>query len=447
MYGENGQLLRAELSSLLRQHRVQLRIGGGGTHTVPVTTTAAEREQIGQQIRRFRQAALVWCHQATVAVAPGAASMLASSGTDPFRLPTANHNALGSLQRAIAKAVESSSASLPTMDELVAPHEMPLVEHWRLVARASALGEHDFHAGLGHGRLDADQSRTLIGDIAATVQALVVLDRRYASIPGWEKLHRPDRLGWSALACALDASLEPPDYSIDLRGWKPPTKVIRGPAKPGLVGVLQAEHNLVIRMQAFPSAMNLRLVADGQRLLSAGLSQIASTHDPALAKTWRTREQTYIGLQQELRNVGGRLGVGSLAVTEAANAVSRLKTVRAADVDPRALHAFTTLFAKLDARIADVIETGIRRQAYFTRVTLTRVVADTGDGVAPARERYVPLAEVDHSAIIRLVKAHLRPPPQPKVDPSGAARSRADLHAALVHRPDQRGASPDVPSI
>ena len=437
-YGENGRLLRAELSSLLRQHRVQLRIGGGGTHTVLVTTTPAEREQIGKQIRTYRPAALMWCHQATVAVAPGAASLLAPPGTDPFRLPTAKHNALGSLQRAIAKAVESSTASLPTMEELTTPHELPLVEHWRLVARAAVLGEHDFHHGLGHGSLDASQSQTLIGDIAATVQALVVLDQRYSSIPGWEKLHRPDRLGWSALACALDASLEPPDYSIDMAGWKPPAKAIRGPAKPGLLGVLQAEHNLVIRMQAFPSAMNLRLVVDGQRLLSSGLAQIASTHDPALAETWREREQTYIALKQELRNAGGKLGVGSLAVTQAANAVSRLKTVRPSEVDPRALHAFTTLFTKLDARIADVIDTGIKRQAYFARVTFPRIVEGSGQVVAPARERYIPLAEADHAAIVRIANDRLRPPPEPKTAAAGAARSRADLHAALVHRPENR---------
>ena len=80
MYGENGGRLRAELGELLRQHRIQLRIGGAGTHTVPVTTTPEERQQIGEQIRRYRQSALVWCYQATVAVAPGAASALSKAG-------------------------------------------------------------------------------------------------------------------------------------------------------------------------------------------------------------------------------------------------------------------------------------------------------------------------------------------------------------------------------
>ncbi len=36
------------------------------------------------------------------------------------------------------------------------------------------------------------------------------------------------------------------------------TKLITGPAKHGLLGVLQAEHNLTIRLRSFPSAINLR---------------------------------------------------------------------------------------------------------------------------------------------------------------------------------------------
>jgi len=320
MYGENGQLLRAELSSLLKQHRIQLRIGHAGTHMVPVTTTEEERAQIGEQVRRYRQSALIWCLQATIAVAQGAESRISPHATNPFRLPAAQHGGLAALHKALDQAVRTSTAPLPGMEELTTQHELPLVEHWRQVARAAALGEHDFDAGLGHGRLDDRQLHTLIGDIAATVRALVVLDQRYTAIPGWKRLHHPDRLGWAAMACALDASLDPPDYSIDMRGWRPKTKVITGPAKPGLLGVLQAEHNLTIRMQAFPSAMNLRLVVDSQRLLSGGLATRVQKVEPALHEAWVAREQTYIALQRELRNVGGRVGTGGLAVAEGTNA-------------------------------------------------------------------------------------------------------------------------------
>ncbi|QYJ04515.1 hypothetical protein KUV85_02220 [Nocardioides panacisoli] len=446
MYGENGGLLRAELSSLLRQHRVQLRIGGDGSHTVPVSTTAEERRQLGEQIRRYRQSALVWCRHATRAIEPYASSNLTRTVANPFRLPTIQHGGLAALGQALHHTVEASTAPLPGMHELTTPQNLPMVEHWRQVARAAALGEHDFDAGLGDGRLDNQQAHTLIGDVAATVRALVVLDQRYANIPGWEKLHHADRLGWSALACAVDASMEPPDYAIDMRGWRPKAKVIDGPAKPGLLGVLQAEHNLVIRMQSFPNAMNLRLVIDSQRLLSSDLAKLAKGTDPELQQQWHTRERTYADLQRELRNVGGRLGKGGLAVAEGANAIGRLKEIRPdSDLDPRMLHAFTTLFHRLDDRIADVIETGIDRHAYFARVKLPRLDEHSGAMVAPIRTRFIPLAEADHRAIIDLVRDRLRPPPgQPPL--RGAKRSRAELHAAIVHRP-AKGASPDAPSL
>ena len=444
MYGENGHLLRTELSSLLRQHRIQLRIGGPGTHTVPVTTTGEERAQIGEQIRRYRQSALTWCLQATIAVGPEAESRLSPRATNPFRLPAAQHGGLAALRTALDHTVRASTAPLPDLAELTTQHELPMVEQWRQVARAAALGEHDFDAGLGHGRLDDQQRHTLIGDIAATVRALVVLDARYATIPGWERLHRADRLGWAALACALDASLDPPDYSIDMRGWRPKTKVITGPAKPGLLGVLQAEHNLTIRMHAFPNALNLRLVVDSQRLLSGGLATRVEKIEPALGEAWRDREQTYTDLQRELRNIGGNVGVGGLAVAEGANAWNRLKALPPdAPLDPRIVHAFTTLFTTLDARIADLVEAGLQRHSYFLRVKVPGVVANNGQVVARVQERFIPPTEADHAAIVGLVRDRLRPPHEPATAPPGAARSRAELHTAIVHQPERRAGGKD----
>jgi hypothetical protein len=272
-----------------------------------------------------------------------------------------------------------------------------------------------------------------------------VLDQRYSNIPGWEKLHRPERLGWSALACALDARLDPPDYAIDLRGWRPLTKVIKGPGKPGLLGVLQAEHNLVIRMRSFPSAMNLRLVVDSQRLLSGGLANLVEKTEPALHDAWTVRERTYVDLQHELRNVGGHIGTGGLAAAEGAHAVSRLRAIRTDDGrDPRTLHGFTTLFAALDDRIADVVEEGIKHNGYFIRVKIPSVEADSGQMVAPPRERYLPLGEVEHTSIMRLARDRLRPTPPRHQAPPQAARSRAELHAAIVHQPNHRPAGPTL---
>jgi hypothetical protein len=108
------------------------------------------------------------------------------------------------------------------------------------------------------------------------------------------------------------------------------------------------------------------------------------------------------------------------------------------------VHSFTTLFASLDARIADVVEDGIARQAYFTRANVPLVEADGGRMVAPARERSVPLAEADHTHIVALVRDRLRPPAAATTIPAGAARSRAELHAAIVHQPERRDPGPSL---
>lgn len=443
MYGENGALLRAELSVLLQQHRIQHRIGS----LQPPETTTSDRRQIGQQILRYRQSALVWCGQAASWVAPHAGSNVPTSVTNPFRLPAIEHGGLAALRNALDQAVKASTTPLPNLEELTTPHELPLVEHWRQVARAAAMGEHDFDAAPGHGSLDHLQTHTLIGDIAATVRALVVLDQRYALTPGWEKLHHSDRLGWSALACALDASIEPPDYAIEMRGWRPTTKLITGHAEPGLIGVLQAEHNLVIRMRTFPDVMNLRLIVDSQRILSGGLARLANKIDPQLPGQWVTRERTFVDLQHELRNIGGRIGKGGLAAAEGANAVGRLAKLDPDHaVDPRVLHAFTTLFTRLDARIAEVIETGLRHRAYLTRVLLPRVVDNSGQLTAPQRARYVPLSDGTPSPLLDLVRGRFCQPGEVQVHRREATRSRAELYAAIVHQPTRR-ATRDTPSL
>ena len=395
-------------------------------------------------MRRYRQSALTWCLHATIAVAPRAESRLSPPAANPFRLPAAQHGGLAALRNALDQAVRASTAPLPDLAELTTQRELPLVEHWRQVARAAALGEHDFDAGLGLGRLDDGQLHTLIGDVAATVRALVVLDARYAVIPRWGASDHADRLGWAALACALDASLDPPNYSIDMRGWRPKTKIISGPAKPGLLGVLQAEHNLTLRMQAFPSAMNLRLVVDSQRLVSGGLATRVQKIEPVLHDAWRDREQTYADLQRALRNVGGSVGVGDLAVAEGANAWNRLKVLPpGAPFDPRVVHSFTTLFTTLDARLADVVEEGLQHQSYFVRVKVPGIVTTNGHEVARVQERCLPPAAADHAAIVGLVRDRLRPPHEPPTAPPGAARSRAELHTAIVHQPEHRAGGKD----
>ncbi|MBE7324259.1 hypothetical protein IEQ44_06310 [Nocardioides sp. Y6] len=345
------------------------------------------------------------------------------------------------LSGALADTLSASRTALPTLEELTTPADMPLVELWRRAAKAAALGEHDFATGISHARLDADQCRAVVADVAAVARALVVLDQRYELIPGWERLAGADRLGWAALACALDASLEPPNYAVEIQGWQPPVKTIRGPARPGLLGVLQAEHNLMVRLRTFPSVLNLRLVADSQRLLSADLASFAAVAAPELHATWLARERAYEAVQQLVGGLGGRVGRGDLAAAEGAHAVSRLRSVTQspAAVDPRVLHGFDLLFARVDARVAEVVEEGLRRRAYLVRVP--RPTLEVDEDADPGRAlRYRPASDLQRESILDLIRSRLQittAPAQPAPLQSRTAdsiRSRAELHATLVHQ-------------
>jgi hypothetical protein len=436
MYGENGAHMRTELAALLRQHRIMRRLGAD---------SSAERAAAGQQILRFRQTVLVWCAQAIEVARPLTFPNVPQKPADPFRAASDHGAAVAELARALETAREQATTPPASSQEFTTPSTNSVVEHWRRAARAAALAEHDTAPDQAI-HLTSAQARTIAGDVAAISQALVVLDRRYRNTPGWEPIAGCDRLGWAALATALDVSLGQPDYSVDQTGWRPRTKPIGGPAKPGVLGVLQAEHNLLVRLESFPDAMNLRLVVDSQRLLSAGLVPFAERIDPHLGRLWSARADTYSRIQRELRNIGGRLGNGKAAVAEGANAVSRLKALRPGTaIEPRMLGGFHTLFSRVDSRITEILESGVERGAFVQRVTVPRLVSGDGRLVHPVRERFVPVARAADLQVIRTAHEHLRAPEEPAASSAGA--SRADLQAALIHRPPSKGAQSDVPGL
>jgi hypothetical protein len=428
MYGETGTAMRQEFAALLRQHRVQQRLGG------PLEA----REELGLVIRQYRQGVLIWCSQAMHATSPLLFSNQAPTQPNPFRAVGTDGRTTtpaGELTRAIDHAIAKSSCSAASIELLTAATENPVVEHWREAARAASLAEHDTGGELS-AHMDVPRAQALVGDVAAIAQGLVVLDQRYRNTPGWEQLPQAARLGWAALAAAIDANLGQPDYTVDRLGWRPKTKVIHGPPRPGILGVLQAEHNLVVRMRAFPNAPNLRLVVDSQRLVSRHLVPFAARIDTRLADRREARAETYGRLQQHLRRIGGQVGQGGHAAAEGANAVTRLRALPADTVvEPRVLGGFQLLFERLDQRIADLIEDGIDRRAYLQRVALPRLV-EGGDLVAPVRERFVPLDRSSNPELVETIRGRLRPHPAPIESTPGP--TRADLHAALIHRPEGR---------
>jgi hypothetical protein len=431
MYGENGGQLRVELTTLLRQHRIQHRLGGRGLHTVPERTTVEERKMLGERIRRYRQMVLVWCLQAVRAANPRI-NLEGSSGR--------THGPAEELCRRLAAAVEASDATLPSLEEVTTPQAFAMVETWRLAARAAALGEHDFGAGVGYGRLSNDQCMTVLKDAAEITRALVGLDRRYANIPDWQSLKDRGRLGRAAEACASFAGYDDPDYSVDLRGWRPPANLDQGPRRSGIPGILQGEYNLLVELKRFPDAHSMRLVLDSQRIVSHETAIRARSTDPELADKWEGRSRTYKAVIDETRNIRGRLGNGGPAAGQAAIVAARAqKLARDGAPDPKSLRRLDRLFTRIDARLTDVLAHGVAQRLYFLRVKLPRVVDQAGGLVQRARTRYVPIDSPVQTDLLQIVRSQLRPPPGRLRAPNGAARSRAEFEAAITHLPERRG--------
>jgi len=431
MYGETGALMRSELATLLHIHRTQRRLGSESLN-------ATALEERGVQIRQYRQSILTWSAEAVRAAKPLVFSVSTPVPANPFRATT-DLGPVHEFARALDHTRQHSTAPLPSLDQLTTSSGNELVEHWRHAARAAALAEHDTNGAQLASRLTAAQANALVSDVAAITQALIVLDQRYTNTPGWERLAQPQRLGWAALATAIDVALERPDYTVDQTGWRPRATAIRGPAKPGILGVLQAEHNLLVRLQTTPNALSLRLVVDSQRQLSHGLAELAGPVDEVLAQGWRERTATYVRLQSQLRNLGSRLGGGGTAVAEASNAVARLRALpRETVVEPRVLGAFQTLFSRIDTRLADVVTNGIADQTLLHHVTTATLDGEAQGLVHRLREHFEPIPQPVCREIHTTIRGHLRPR-QPDAAPPDAGHSRAQLHTALLPRPTQGG--------
>lgn len=436
MYADNGGRLRAELSTLLRQHRVQQRLGGAGSHTIKETTTVDERGRLGEQIGRYRHSALVWCLQAVRAANPH------------MRLNGANTGRNGPARdlRHRLEAAIAHSSGLPSLDELTTEQPFAMVERWRHVARATTLGEHDFDAGLGHGSLTVVQCMTLLNDAADVARALVALDRRYSNIPGWRHLKNAGWLARAAETCSTVAGQSEPDYTIDLRGWQPRISLVEGPGLPGLTGVLQAQHNLLVHLADFPDARSLRFVLDSQRIVSRDATHI----DPDASADWSQRASTYLKLIHATHDIGGMIGNGGAAAGEAALAASRMedcaRSARAGidQVEPDQLRHLASLCRQIDDHVAETIQRGARERLYFTRVPLPRVEREAAGLVKPARQRYTPITTDVCPELLDVVRSELRPRNEAPQAPSKAAASRQELATALVHRPGSRRSNTEL---
>ena len=405
-YGDTGGALRHELATLLRQHRIQQRLGGPGLWTVPETTTLEQRKTLGEQISRYRHAVLNWCLQAVAATGPDIGVVATGRSADPVE----------ELRHRVTNVIEASPAGLPPLSELTSKQPFEILETWRQAARAAALGEHDFAAGVGYGSLDERQRRTVITDLADIVQALVVLDKRYDNIPSWRSLREPGRLSQAAAACAEAGGYAEQGFTVDLRGWSQPPAVINDPPLPEIGGVLQAVHNTLIHLAVFPTARNLRIVIDSQALLSheAAVRVQVQVLPPRPPNGWRVSRRLRSLFSARPATSAGLVGRGRTCRRGGHQLpVSRLRRLRSVDLKgTERLHHIDRLFTRVDRRVGDIIEQGTRMHLYFLRGRLPRLASQSAKPRQATQERYGSRSRhLSRPRLLAVVRSPLRPHP------------------------------------
>lgn len=405
MYGDNTAALRGELATLMQITRNQ--------HSIDTLT----RDEVAL-IASFRTSLTVWCQQAVRASNP--------DGDFGGRTPRSRGPA-EELRYRLDQARSAYTAPLPALDQLATPHPNRVVDLWRRAAKAAALGEHDFPAGLDYGNLTDAQAMAVLKDAAEVSRALTGLDRHYAAaVPGWEPITDAHWVGRAAVVCAAHAGYSEPDYSIDHRGWRPPVQLVDGPALPGLDGVLQAENNLLVHLRHQPDAYRLRLILDSQRIVSVRAAAISESSGApaALVERWRHRSQTYTMLINQTRNLRGLVGTGQ-AAGQGALAAARIRDLPAtARVRPQQVRHLDALFTHIDRRIAETIAAGAGDRSYLMRVDLPRIDLSAPGPIKTQRLRHVPLDVPRRAPVLDTVKDRLKPRPTTPVCPPESAASR-----------------------
>lgn len=419
MYGDNTAALRSELAALLQITRNQQ-----GLDTLTP-------DDVGL-IASFRTSLTLWCQQAVRASNPDGDL----GGATPRSRGPAEE-----LRHRLDQARTAYTTPLPDLDQIATAHPHHVVDLWRRAAKAAALGEHDFPAGLDYGNLSEHQAMTVLKDASEVARALTGLDRHYsAAVPGWEPITEADGLGRAAVVCAAHAGYDNPDYSVDQRGWRPPVQLVDGPALPGLDGVLQAQNNLLVHLRRQPDAYSLRLIFDSQRIISRGAVELCgqSPNREQIAAKWDLRHETYRQLIDQSRNLRGLVGNG-LAAADGAIAAARMNNLCPADdISGKQLRHLDSLFTHIDRRIAAIVHAGASDRSYLLRVTIPRIDLSSPGAVKEQRARHVPLDVPTQARLLVTVDRRLRArEPRRPVSPSSATERAAFVRS--INGPTQEG--------
>jgi hypothetical protein len=432
-YGENVSDLRTAMVVLLERHRILQPLGGPGIYTAPETTTIGERRVMGEQIQRYRYVVLSWCAAAVDSVAPHFM----------IGIVDGEHNQpVSVLMSQLDDTAGAITVGYPAMEELAVPHPNKLVETWRQAAKACVLAEVDLGQSTERLALDAGRARVVLKDSADFVRGLLVLDQRYRNVPGWQHLKSAARLTSAAEVASIFARWSEQDLVVDRLGWQSPPAAIKGPPLPGITGVVQAQHNVLVDLCGVPpTGMNMRRIFRSQIEVAHEAARHAAHGAPELVETFLEREQTYKQLHVAARNFGGLIGNGGPAAAESANAADRLRNARMATPDDAApLHELSRLFTGTDARIAATIEHGFEEKLYYVSIK-SPTLDDTTDGIRTPAQQWVPVTSSAQSDLLPIAHGRLRPPPAPTTARNESMAGRNEYEMTLALQPGVRRAT------
>lgn len=431
MYGENSGRLCDALAALLGEYRVNHQILRDVSRTGSARNIEVRQSEAAAQVRRYRRTILMWCHQTLVQADP---NPVPASARENFTPPEW-------LRRSLDRVLAENPEPLPTTTELATPQDIGILESWRQAAKATVLAERDFDRGLGNGLLDHREWATLAGDIADVTHALLILDRRYKNLPGWQTLKGIRHLNRYIGDCSAYAHsvYGGPDYNIDWRGWHSPDPEIAADADP-ITHVLAAEHRLLNALKSVPSMVNLRHLLMSQREVSHLAADRAREIAPEQSARFRTREQTYAKLLRVSRGAAGIAGTGAIATRHSAHATRLLMTIRVGEpVSVEAFRSLEKLFRHVDNALCAAIEQGFSTRLYLVRRTLPRIDPTDGRSTHRAREIYDPVQPDGRTPLIAVARRRLRTESPHMAAPGNASFSRNDFRAAINHR---RGSGP-----
>ncbi|KAE8765354.1 hypothetical protein [Georgenia thermotolerans] len=431
------------MTELLHMKRVSAYLGGPHGK-LGETTTRTEREAAAHKILRYR--AVVWNYalQTATAVIPPAAS---TGWEAPLRL-------ISWLEKEQPTPEALPGGRGVSALELGTVQDIPLVEIWRRLAVASLVGRERELPVLAD-KIDNDQARVVLRDVADLVRALVILDVRYSAIPGWQRLglksssHNIDPtkrvLVNSTIAAAQLCSqwvgnLSPEDaVRTDRLGYVDRAPLLPMPYPFGIDGAIAALHNTYVRLGLeFPRADVLTAIVRVQRRLSVLALELArAAVDEEHTNAFEDRAERCARVLQPLaKDVGGNLGDGRATMADSQAALFALAD--AAQIGDTAstedLQSMNRLFTMIDKRVATRIRQGIHDRRYFVSRELGLSSERVG-GVRRAIRKYEPITKVSHPDLIAAVK-RLAPHAPSGVVSTDALSARTEF-TALVGSPEK----------